>query len=322
MEIPTIRKPNVSTPRILLWEARKLNRHTARDLARAQQDLEHERDQTQDALERLGQAELDVYDTVLRRFAMTFEEIKNVELTDLVPQDAPNFVVDYDVSLRGIDFTAVDVMKTTAVGGSTATAAGLITFAGVGTFASASTGTAIGTLSGAAATNATLAWLGGGSLAAGGFGVAGGMVVLGGIVAAPVLAVGGLVLHKTGRKALANAKSDQLEADKAIAEMDVARERAGQIFARASHVLSLLERLSSLARERVAVLEHIVEGNADYATYDERTREHVRATVTLVKTLRALMDAPLVTEDGSISEESGSAVTAASRVLQGAEAGT
>ena len=42
----------------------------------------------------------------------------------------------------------------------------------------ASTGTLISTLSGAAASNATLAWLGGGSLAAGGGGIAAGTMVL------------------------------------------------------------------------------------------------------------------------------------------------
>lgn len=46
------------------------------------------------------------------------------------------------------------------------------------TFGTASTGTAISTLSGAAASNAALAWLGGGTLAAGGSGVAGGTALL------------------------------------------------------------------------------------------------------------------------------------------------
>ena len=50
----------------------------------------------------------------------------------------------------------------------------------VATFGTASTGTAISSLSGAAATNATLAWFGGGSIAAGGGGVAMGTVVLSG----------------------------------------------------------------------------------------------------------------------------------------------
>lgn len=46
------------------------------------------------------------------------------------------------------------------------------------TFGTASTGTAISALSGAAATNAALAWLGGGALAAGGGGMAAGQALL------------------------------------------------------------------------------------------------------------------------------------------------
>ncbi|GGM98010.1 hypothetical protein L2745_14670 [Shewanella xiamenensis] len=69
------------------------------------------------------------------------------------------------------------------VGGSTALGAwGLVSLIG-----SASTGTAISSLSGVAATNATLAWFGGGSLATGGAGMVGGFWVLGGIVAAPIV---------------------------------------------------------------------------------------------------------------------------------------
>lgn len=71
----------------------------------------------------------------------------------------------------------------TAVGGTAAFAL----FAGVAAFATASTGTAIAGLSGAAATSATLAALGGGSLAAGGMGVAGGTAILASVVAAPAL---------------------------------------------------------------------------------------------------------------------------------------
>ena len=48
----------------------------------------------------------------------------------------------------------------------------------VGALGTASTGTAISTLSGAAASNATLAWLGGGALAAGGGGIVVGTAVL------------------------------------------------------------------------------------------------------------------------------------------------
>ncbi len=60
-------------------------------------------------------------------------------------------------------------------------------FTAVGIFGTASTGTAIGSLTGIYASNATLAWFGGGALAAGGGGMAAGTLVLGSIVAAPIL---------------------------------------------------------------------------------------------------------------------------------------
>lgn len=54
------------------------------------------------------------------------------------------------------------------------------TYASVATFGVASTGTSIATLSGAAASKATLAAIGGGSLATGGLGIFGGVLILGG----------------------------------------------------------------------------------------------------------------------------------------------
>ena len=75
------------------------------------------------------------------------------------------------------------------VGGATAPA---LTSGIVATVGTASTGTAISSLSGVAATNATLAWLGGGTLAAGGLGMAGGAIVLGAIGIAGAVGAGRL----------------------------------------------------------------------------------------------------------------------------------
>lgn len=75
--------------------------------------------------------------------------------------------------------------------------AGALAAAGVGSLVAAvgvaGTGAAISGLSGAAATSATLAWLGGGSLAAGGWGVAGGTVVLGTATAGVGVVIAGVV---------------------------------------------------------------------------------------------------------------------------------
>ena len=86
--------------------------------------------------------------------------------------------------------------------------AGLAAYGSVGFLASASTGTAIASLSGAAATNATLAWLGGGALSAGGLGMAGGAYVLGSIEAGSVLAIGGMMLASKAEEAKHNAYSN------------------------------------------------------------------------------------------------------------------
>jgi hypothetical protein len=92
--------------------------------------------------------------------------------------------------------SAADIAINTGKGVS----AGIGTWALISTYGAASTGTAIASLSGAAATNATLAWLGGGSLAAGGGGIAVGSAVLGGIVAIPALAITGIFSHLKANK--------------------------------------------------------------------------------------------------------------------------
>ncbi|MFC3848057.1 hypothetical protein ACFOPX_05900 [Helicobacter baculiformis] len=94
--------------------------------------------------------------------------------------------------LKRVETSIVDLE--TAIGGALAgvgagAMAGFGAWGAIGLLGSASTGTAISALSGAAATNATLAWLGGGSLASGGFGIAGGTIAFGGLIAAPVIAV-------------------------------------------------------------------------------------------------------------------------------------
>lgn len=106
----------------------------------------------------------------------------------------------------------------------------------VSSLGTASTGTAIGTLSGAAATNATLAWFGGGALAAGGGGMAAGTAILGGIVVIPALTLVGVFSHVQANKKIREIEKqmneiivsmDQLQAN--ILKMELIGKRAGEI---------------------------------------------------------------------------------------------
>lgn len=113
-------------------------------------------------------------------------------------------------------FTAVGVIGTLTGAGAAGAAAGFAVYGGVMALGAASTGTVISTLSGVAATNATLAAIGGGSLATGGLGMAGGTAILGGAVAAPVLLVAGWAYDKHGEASLNNAHKAAKEAEEAV----------------------------------------------------------------------------------------------------------
>ena len=138
-----------------------------------------------------------------KRIVITKEEeiaiLKEIGVidSDLSMKEAASEIRTGKVELSQIS----NSLQSVAAGSLAGVAAGGGAYLGVGSLATASTGTAISGLSGAAATNATLAWLGGGSLASGGFGMAGGTLVLGGLVAGPLLAIGGSVFAAKAAKA-------------------------------------------------------------------------------------------------------------------------
>ena len=136
-------------------------------------------------------------------------------------------------SLRNIAASATGA----AVGGAAAgagVAAGA--YATAAAFGTASTGAAISGLSGIAARNATLAWLGGGSLASGGGGIAAGAATLANIALAPLSLLPALVMAVKARnqsrkidEEIANMDISEAEMDRHKAELTAVRSRATEI---------------------------------------------------------------------------------------------
>jgi hypothetical protein len=100
-----------------------------------------------------------------------------------------------------------------------------------------------------AATNATLAWLGGGSIAAGGGGVAVGTAVLGGIVIAPVLVYTGWCAYSEGQKRLTQAREYEAKVNEEIAEMKAIQDYMTMINRRVNELDSLIIKLDKRANE-------------------------------------------------------------------------
>jgi hypothetical protein len=207
--------------------------------------------------------------------------------------------------LEGVSHQQIQEYKTAALeaerfatGGFTAVgaayAAGQGTVALVGLFGTASTGAAIGGLSGAAAWNATLAWLGGGSLAAGGGGMALGTLVLGGIAVGPALMIGGFVLGGQGEKALTEAHRYEAKANTEIAKLDAFEDFLGQVQRRITELKDLVKTLNDRATDGLAELE-------SKPFVRERDAAKFQQVALLIKALAEIMKTPVLDTEGNLN---------------------
>lgn len=162
--------------------------------------LAHINGSTCKCMDALGNNEMRILSD-FKEFSELFERIKNkpkfenIELNGVI---IPTFEGEKLKSTAVGAALLVSGLGGAALGTASGFAASGATTAAVMAWGTASTGTAISSLSGVAATNATLAALGGGSLAAGGGGIAIGTTVLGAATLGVGLLVGGVVFSVTG----------------------------------------------------------------------------------------------------------------------------
>ena len=121
---------------------------------------------------------------------------------------------------------------------------------------------------GAAATNATLAFFGGGSLAAGGLGMAGGMAVLGDLVAGPALAVMGLITGAKAQEKVNKALESKAEADAVVESLNSAAYQCSAIRRRTYMLYTLLSHLDAQFLPLIWKMQKVVETEGfDYRQY-------------------------------------------------------
>lgn len=201
-------------------------------------------------------------------------------------------------------------MATSMVGGLASGAmAGALTafgaYGAAGALATASTGTAIASLSGAAATNATLAFFGGGSLAAGGLGMAGGTAVLGGLVAGPALAVLGVVVGAKASANLDKAYTNLAKANEFMEEMETASAVCVGIRRRASMFNRFLISLNSTFEPLIYEMTKIIESRGtDFSKYSENEKKVVAEAMAMAGAIKSILDTPLLDDEGNLTSES------------------
>lgn len=198
--------------------AKRIGRRAKRNHEDAIESLESEREKTNQSFQDLGRLKVSIFSDQIKYLV---DEIKKRKKAKSKMTGFEQMVEELNLpQMEKMVLGSLDIEKGLASGAASGALMGLGAYGSVGMLASASTGTAIASLSGAAATNATLAWLGGGSLAAGGFGMAGGMVVLGGLVAGPAIAITGFVMASKAEEALTKARDYESEVDQAIEKIN------------------------------------------------------------------------------------------------------
>lgn len=284
--------------------ASDINKEARTTVDKANSEVDFQRQSTSKTLEEYGKRKLRAFDSVIEDFLVTFGRLKNVELIDspelekLKMEDFSNKTLS---GLRG-DYQALkDAGLGLGAGVSGGAALAFGAYNGTMMLATASTGTAISTLGGAAATNATLAWLGGGAIATGGGGMALGTMVLGGIVAGPALAIFGHIMGNKGEEALNTARTN-LEQAKTIqeeAKLVVTSLKAIEEVALLAD--TTFSKVNRELRRAVQSLEDVIDTyGEDFKAFTQKSREVVFKTVKYAQLIKAMIDTPILDTDGKL----------------------
>lgn len=275
-------------------------------LTNEQEKLTVTRKLTSEVIQLLGKLKLEASSEDIDNFVKTFSQIRNIELGESIGLDEiskMNLTNEGLKEMKEVSIGAKEIISGSAAGLGSGILLGWGSYGGVMALGTASTGTAIGSLSGAAATNATLAWLGGGSLASGGGGIALGTQVLGGVVAGPAILLAGGIYQAHSNTKLNNSYSNLAEAKEAVAEMRMADAELKVISRNAYQLVDLFNIIREVLRKGNTLMKEIVDTKTEWSTYTVEEKNVVASTVKAAQLVKALIDIPLLTDDGILTQE-------------------
>jgi hypothetical protein len=278
-------------------KAKKIGEAAQKRYQQKQKSVESTFQVTQKWAEEYGQLQIQVKIQTIGRLVAFIERIgqqasqSDMEFLEGLEGFSPQQIHEYRTSALEAQNFIQGGFK--ALGSAAAAGHGTVTL--VGLFGTASTGTAIGGLSGAAAWNATLAWLGGGSLATGGGGMALGSIVLGGIAIAPALMIGGFVLGGQGEKALTKAYLYKAEANTEIAKLDAFEDLLEQVQRQIRELKELVKTLNNKALDGLVELE-------SKPFVRERDATKFQQIALLIKALAEILKTPVLDAEGNLNQ--------------------
>ena len=257
--------------------------------------LQRNSDNTMTTMEELGKLEADVAED-FKRFSNAFEQI----------QKRPDFSArKFSAEITKFDFDQIkasSVAATALLGAitGTVTSAAFGTAAAAGlklaviTLGKASTGAAISGLVGVAKVKATMALLGGGTLAAGGGGVVAGTAALGAATLGAGLLVGGVIFASTSSKLKEKAGETYYAMLENEQEIKKSIKYLVQLHGAADRLASAINRTHKIYDTNVKKLILLVEREKDWKAYSEDEQLLVENTIRIVSVLHKMINTPLL----------------------------
>lgn len=267
--------------------------------------LERETKRTKEVSEDLGLVKLNIQKQEIAKFLNLYKKLQTLNLKEFNQESIKfNFTVEQIRSMEKISMTASEILGAGVSSLASGALAGAGVYSAVMTLGAASTGTAIAGLSGVAATNATLAWLGGGSLAVGGGGMALGTYVLGGLVAGPAILVSGIFADNKAEKALTEAQEFEAQVDIACEQMETQISTLKAIQVRCGEFKTVFNELRNRLNPQLTKLESVVNELGNGSTPSENQLQTIHLTFLLAKTLKDVLDLNILDKQGELTSES------------------
>ena len=313
-------------------EAKELLEKASTLCETAKKEFETQKRKTTSGLEKLGTIKIDAWSNGMESFVNEFGYFKNIQMDaqlnlSTILKYGGNEASDHQlINMKNASLTAKEIARIGAVSLGAGAVVGIAVYGGAVMFGKASTGAAISALSGAAAKNATLAWFGGGAIKAGGLGMAGGKLLLGGIVVAPALAVAGFVMEAKSKEKLANAKMVYAQAEESAEKINTMTSYLKGIHDVSSDYGDFIKRFGKKFRPFINELQRIrssravdENGKIDFNSLSEAEQKTLHLSWLMAQIFYQLLSAPIMTQEGYISEEAKPALQNAQRALKDLE---
>jgi len=265
--------------------------------------LSKRQNDTTEVMDALGKKELEILGG-FEKFSQLVEKIHNkptfetcnkrgVSIPEYNAEELKQVSVGAGILLGGLGAAAAGTASGFAAAGATTAA--------VMAIGTASTGAAISSLSGAAALNATLALIGGGTLAAGGGGVALGTTILGAGTLGIGLLVGGVIFAVNGFSLSDKADEAWNQMKRAEAEINKICKYLEKLGGTAKRYHDALVIVDKIYTDRLNKLAKIIEtdGKTDWNAFSEEEKLVTENTVLLVGLLFNMCKVQLVLASGN-----------------------